>query len=96
MQKENIEIYGCVQGSHIENFKKENSNENSQLKALLVKLEECQENIKFSIDILIYRLYLFLDEIYFRKKLIICLKIWMKLMILFQCSKEIIMRMRNK
>ena len=45
LQKENIEIYGCVQGSHIENFKKENSNENSQLNALLVKLEECQENI---------------------------------------------------
>ena len=45
LQKENIEILGCVQGSHIENFKKENSNENSQLNALLVKLEECQENI---------------------------------------------------
>ena len=44
-QKENIEIYACVQGSSIDNFKKENSNEKNQLNALLVKIAECQENI---------------------------------------------------
>ena len=44
-QKENIEIYACVQGSSIDNFKKENSNEKNQLNALLVKISECQENI---------------------------------------------------
>lgn len=45
LQKENIEIYGCVQGSNIENFKRENTNEKNQLNALLVKISECQENI---------------------------------------------------
>ena len=44
-QKENIEIYACVQGSNIDNLKKENSNEKNQLNALLVKISECQENI---------------------------------------------------
>ena len=46
LQKENLEIYNCVQGSNIDNFKKENTNEKNQLNALLVKIEECQENIK--------------------------------------------------
>ena len=45
LQKENIEIYSCVQGSNIENFKRENTNEKNQLNALLVKISECQENI---------------------------------------------------
>ena len=45
LQKENIEIFGCVQGSTIENFKRENTNEKNQLNALLVKIAECQENI---------------------------------------------------
>jgi len=45
LQKENIEIYGYVQGSNIENFKRENTNEKNQLNALLVKISECQENI---------------------------------------------------
>ena len=45
LQKENLEIYSCVQGSNIDNFKKENTNEKNQLNALLVKIEECQENI---------------------------------------------------
>ena len=46
LQKENIEIFGCVQGNNIEFFKKENENEKNQLNALLIKLGECQENIK--------------------------------------------------
>ena len=45
LQKENIEIFGCVQGNNIEFFKKENENEKNQLNALLIKLGECQENI---------------------------------------------------
>ena len=45
LQKENIEIFGCVQGNNIENFKKENSTEKNQLNALLIKIAECQENI---------------------------------------------------
>ena len=45
LQKENIEIFGCVQGSNIENFKRENTNEKNQLNALLIKIAECQENI---------------------------------------------------
>ena len=45
LQKENIEIFSCVQGSNIENFKKENTNEKNQLNALLIKIAECQENI---------------------------------------------------
>ena len=45
LQKENIEIFGYVQGSNIENFKRENTNEKNQLNALLVKISECQENI---------------------------------------------------
>jgi hypothetical protein len=45
LQKENLEIFNCVQGSNIDNFKKENTNEKNQLNALLVKIEECQENI---------------------------------------------------
>ena len=45
LQKENIEIYGCVQGNNIEFFKKENEIEKNQLNALLIKIGECQENI---------------------------------------------------
>lgn len=45
LQKENIEIFGCVQGSNIENFKTENTKEKNQLNSLLVKISECQENI---------------------------------------------------
>ena len=45
LQKENIEIFGCLQGNNIENFKRENTNEKNQLNALLIKISECQENI---------------------------------------------------
>ena len=45
LQKENFEIYGCVQGNNIEFFKNENENEKNQLNALLIKIGECQENI---------------------------------------------------
>ena len=45
LQKENIEIFGCVQGNNIEFFKNENENEKNQLNALLIKIGECQKNI---------------------------------------------------
>ena len=45
LNKENSEIFVCVQGNNIENFKRENANEKNQLNALLVKIAECQENI---------------------------------------------------
>ena len=43
--KENIDIYKYLQGNNIENFKKDNNNEKSQINALLVKILECKENI---------------------------------------------------
>ena len=42
LQKEN---YRYIQGNNIENFKKDNFNEKSQINALLVKIIECKENI---------------------------------------------------
>ena len=45
LNKENNEIFVCIQGNNIENFKRENANEKNQLNALLVKIAECQENI---------------------------------------------------
>ena len=45
LNKENSEIFVCIQGNNIENFKRENANEKNQLNALLIKIAECQENI---------------------------------------------------
>ena len=45
LEKENSDIFKYLQGNNIENFKKDNNNEKSQINALLVKILECQENI---------------------------------------------------
>jgi hypothetical protein len=46
LEKENSDIFKYLQGNNIENFRKANNHEKSQLNALLVKILECQENIK--------------------------------------------------
>ena len=45
LEKENSDIFKYLQGNNIENFKKDNNNEKSQINALLVKILECQQNI---------------------------------------------------
>ena len=52
LNKENSEIFVCIQGNNIENFKRENANEKNQLNALLIKIAECQENINDLLKIL--------------------------------------------
>lgn len=45
LQNENMRKYEGIQGSNIDNFKNENTNEKNKLNALLIKIFECQENI---------------------------------------------------